>query len=550
MSFSESFLNHAHLAGADAVARKRMPYLLWVNIVLIAYFPASALARVLSNPKQYTAFFIAVCVAASLFVISLALLRKGRYYVSGYLSMAALLAELFCLGFLTPFAAWSDIYRTGFFLLGAMIVTALLAFKRSQIFITYGTSLVIVAGIVLFKAIPILGGVSSEGRTILFLFAMLYTASSLCALLLYSLTEGLIATAEVEVQKSKKQAEGLRALIGSVKGALDTGEELAAAAGEGRSRSGEIRSKLRSLNGKADDLQRQSAEVDAESAAALTRVNAAKAAVESQNIVIVDASVAVRKISDSIGEVSELAGKRRGAIDSMASLAERQSVEVRGLLGGIERIRASSEAVMAASLGILDISEKTNLLAMNASIEAAHAGASGKGFAVIAGEIRKLSQETQESTRRIAEAVKANESTIRAQAEVMARFTSGTDEMIADVKSTAAALGEMLDDLGGMANSAVGIGESTDSMLRLAKETKESVLGVVDGLQAGSRSASVAKDFATRLSADVAAMLEAFSVMDEAVEKAAAAGERSLSRVAELDSGLAAVDKGDNRPAR
>jgi methyl-accepting chemotaxis protein len=295
------------------------------------------------------------------------------------------------------------------------------------------------------------------------------------------------------------------------------------------------------LSDKADELKGESEAVDKDNAAALELVFAAKAAVEDQNVVIVDAGAAVERMSQTIREILSIVAARRGAISDVAALAERQGVEIRDLLGGVESIRQASAAVMSAVGGILDVSEKTQLLAMNASIEAAHAGASGKGFAVIASEIRKLSHETQESTKLIGEAIKTNDSTIGEQAKSIGRFTEGMSNMTGDVKSTFEALGYMIDALGRMDGATSNLNDSTLSMLKFAGDTKTAVLGVVDGLETGARSAQTAKGFAARLSAEISVILDAFDAMDAAVEKAASIGEKNLSRVAELDAGIAGV---------
>ncbi|MGC9313580.1 MAG: methyl-accepting chemotaxis protein, partial [Sediminispirochaetaceae bacterium] len=146
----------------------------------------------------------------------------------------------------------------------------------------------------------------------------------------------------------------------------------------------------------------------------------------------------------------------------------------------IQTIAEKTDDIQSFIATINSIAAQTNLLAMNAAIEAAHAGDAGRGFSVVADEVRKLSSNTSENARNIRENLMAVVTSINEAQEISSAVSSAFQEMLTGIEDFAEGVSEVTNGLIEISAGTEQVDKALSELVSSTGEVNESAASITD----------------------------------------------------------------------
>lgn len=194
-----------------------------------------------------------------------------------------------------------------------------------------------------------------------------------------------------------------------------------------------------------------------------------------QNQFITETAAAISSMNESIQEVSGIASSRQERVSHLIKVTSDGSEKIQENEEVMRNIQKQVDDVLSLITVINDVASQTNLLSMNAAIEAAHAGEAGKGFAVVAEEIRSLAESTAQNSLSISDTLNKLVEQINRAGTISRESGESFIEIEKGAETVSLAFSEIHKNTDSLLSASEQLSRATKELQEIAAESTESV---------------------------------------------------------------------------
>ena len=425
------------------------------------------------------------------FGTSLALIKKGHIHAGAWTtSVAIAILELTeCFG--GPFSNTNFLpYRDACFISVMTVCNYVVSLKRKQLYFFFisGFSLWVLTNVARYQ--PLFQTNLKTATMNIIICSLAIITTNITILLFDSFTRRVVKRAEEHEKKSSLALNKISNVILETAEGLNIGNQLSESTNKASESVSEIRNLYNFINTETATLSSEAITIKDSSFQINEKADQMKKSVQNQSEAISTTSAALTEMSASLTNISSIANDQRAGMNTLIKNLDSQMKLLQNLVNDMTKVKESSDRVSTFVEAVNKISSQTGLLAMNASIEAAHAGELGKGFSVIAQEIRKLADETSKNAQKITETLEENGNIVNETSQSVKTFSDYTKETTNELRNTIRVMEEILSgvseiDTGtrDVMNALTHIVDDADTNTRLAEGVAGEIIQQNSALQ-------------------------------------------------------------------
>ena len=500
-------------------------------------FLTMLLAAVIPNTGQR----IAVGVILVISMICMVLVRGGKFEIAVLAIIVTVALVSYASIFMSSFKHNLEIYNLGLFGLFTFGLVSLIARGRLPFYLMAILGYIAMGGQLLLRRLPSGGPMTAENVSGYFVVVILFTLSFFILMGLADRNRRLVAESVLLATKESRKVEVYASILDDARKSLNAGTGLTASAEHTNELVQEILERNDAVRDSLDALQVEARKVQSAAKAMAAASSSTSTAVSDQVAVIEETSAAVVQMTASIEAISRIAQERQAAIAELARGAARGAQAIAKVTEAMDGLKARVVDTGEVVKVIKKVASQTGLLAMNASIEAAHAGEAGGGFAVVADEIRKLADETALNAKIIAETLGGVTASIGQAAGTNEEAARAYDTVRTEIDKVANAISEIASGVSELSSGTNEINKGTTQSVNATQSVREAVIAVGDHVLEVDSGIGAQEKAVTSIVATMREMTERlFGLAEEAV-KVKDAGVLNQSAIGELGRRLESI---------